>query len=106
MTSQKEDILNSLRELKQSKIQRKNISVRSSTAAICAMVAKEFNAIIARRKICPNIKGEYIFAMRLNDVLKFVGKDKLTQNFRKIMREFGFSLHIFNREIQITRFSN
>jgi len=74
----------------------------NSTSAIAAELAKWFDKIIDERKIRPNVKGEYIFALLRSDFERFLGDRNFTNYLRIKLLSYGYSLRRYQQRAEVT----
>ena len=102
--SLKQALKDSLSKIRTPDLIRKGISSKGSLHSLCQETAKWLDREVEYRRLVPDIHGNRVFAIRYVDLLQFIGRDRLTQNFRKVMRDYGFKFRVYKREVQITKF--
>lgn len=102
--SLKKALRDSLSKIRTPDLLRKGISSRTSLHSLCQETAKWLDREVAYRRLVPDIHGNYVFAVRYVDFLTFIGRTQINQGFRRIMKDYGYKLHRYKRELQITKF--
>jgi len=78
--------------------------VPSASVAIASVLAKWFDTIIKYRKIVPNDKEEYTFAVLRSHFEKNTGRAYISGSLRNAMKDYGYRLRLQGSEIVITKF--
>ena len=91
-------------DLSSPKLLKKPFLQRSLNRSVCAKLAKWFDEEIKERKIRPNIKGDQVFSMLRSDFHRLTGLSKMTPYFRGMLRQYGFKLRLYIKEVQIIKF--
>ena len=71
---------------------KKTVQSIGSRRSIASIIARWFDEICVERYIRPNLKGEMYFTILLSELLRHNGERKLSAGFKKIMKEYGYTI--------------
>ena len=78
--------------------------VPSASIAIASVLAKWFDQIIRARRLIPNLKGHYIFAVLRTEFIKNTNKEYITKELKKALKDYGYKISLQRSEVLITKF--
>jgi len=73
--------------------------------AVVAEVARWCDETLDLLNVKPDITGDRVFRVLVRNFDKMVGKTPNTY-FRKLLSKFGYKIHRYRREYQITKIGN